>query len=405
MPVFAALDYLLLPWLLCLLLTFMHAYLGLHVLRRGVIFVDLALAQLAALGTVVGLLLGVPSGSAWSYGFALGFTLLGALVLARVPQLSARVPVEASIGVLFAMAAAGSALLLAIADDAHDAHTLQATLAGHSMVWVMPAQIGTTALLYAAVALVHIVLRRPFAAISRDASSARTAGVRVGILDFVFYATFALVITSSVQLAGVLVVFAFLIVPAVIGAVLAERDGTRLLLGWLAGALASLLGLLASYRLPSGPAVVLALGALLVLVLAGKHVASARAPLRALLHIGASIAALGAVGAAIAWLPWRHWAVPARAAQHEDAVRSPAPSGPDFEASLHAAEQALARGDQSVFAGLVDMATSDSVPPFFRAQALALLRRFAHADVEQVDDDKGRAALRAWWQARPGINR
>ncbi len=402
----ASLDYLWLPWLLCLLLTGMHAYLGLHVLRRGVIFVDLALAQVAAFGVVVAMLAGLPAGSVWSHGFALTFTLLGAAVLASAPVRTLRVPQEATIGVVYAMAAAACALLFGVLDDAHAAQALQATLTGQSMVWVTSTEIVETALLYALVAIVHVLARRPFAAISRDAAAAQAAGYRVRGWDFVFYASFGVVITSSVQVAGVLVVFAFLIVPAVIGALVAERDGPRLLVGWLAGAVASFAGLLVSYRLPSGPSVVLALGTLLAIVAVAAHIARARARGRTLLRVGATFVAVAGLASAIAWLPWRTWAMATAQAHTTTSPAAPAvTTDTDPDATLRAAVEALARGDRSALRVLGELAASDTAPPFFRDEAFALLRQHVPLDIEHVDDATARARLRATLLTLPAERR
>jgi zinc/manganese transport system permease protein len=250
---------------LCLVLVGIHAYLGYHVVRRGVIFVDLALAQMASLGASVAALAGWTSGPAWrpwacSFGFALG----GALLFALFRQRRERYPLEALIGITYAGAVALSMILLE--KSATGTEEIKEMLVG-SLYTVSWGQVLETAGLYAAVGAVHWFARRRFLLISEDAEEARRRGMKVAPWDFLFYATFALVVTSSVRLAGVLVVFALLVLPAT--AALSRPAGAgRIPFGWVFGAVGCVLGLESSARWdwPAGPAVILSLLCLLVLV-------------------------------------------------------------------------------------------------------------------------------------------
>ena len=253
------------PFLMCLVLTGIHAYLGIHVIAREVVFVDIALAQIAALGATLAFLLGFTLESRVSYVAALAATLLGALVLSLTRSRERRVSQEAVIGVVYAVSAA--AAILVVDRAPHGAEHLRAMLVG-SVLTVRGPDVLAVGALYAAVGLLHWLCRRPFFLISTDPERAWREGWRVRAWDFLFYATFGLVVTSSVRVAGVLLVFSYLIVPALAGIALGGGTRARLLIGWAFGAVVSTLGMLASalLDLPTGATVVCAFGlALLVL--------------------------------------------------------------------------------------------------------------------------------------------
>lgn len=247
------------PFSACLILTGIHAYLGLHVIERGVIFVDLALAQVAAFGATLGFLWGFGLHSTASYLISLAFTLIGAAVFALTRRRKPVVPQEALIGIVYAVFAAAAILVLSRAPEGGE--ELKALMVGH-LLFVEWSEVAKVAGLYGLIGLVHWAARRPFLVISQDPERAFAQGLRVRWWDFLFYATFGFVVTSSVEMAGVLLVFSFLIVPAVCGVLLARTIGRRLLVGWLVGALTSVAGIAASYvwDLPTGAAVVCAFG-------------------------------------------------------------------------------------------------------------------------------------------------
>jgi zinc/manganese transport system permease protein len=253
------LQLMLAPLAACLVLTGIHAYLGLHVIERGVIFVDLALAQVAAFGATLAFLWGFGLHSVAGYLTALGFTLAGAAVFALTRGRRQVVPQEAIIGIVYAVAASGAILVLSRA--AEGGEELKELLVGHLLFVEWP-EIVKIAVLYSAIGWLHWRARRPLLRISQDPEGAFGAGVRVRWWDFFFYTSFGFVVTSSVELAGVLLVFAFLIVPAVCGVLLAEGIGRRLAVGWAAGVLTSAVGIAASYAwdLPTGATVVCAFG-------------------------------------------------------------------------------------------------------------------------------------------------
>ena len=257
-------EFLWAPFLACLVLTAIHVYLGLHVLARGVIFVDLALAQVAALGVTIAFLAGHAIQSEAAYWYALAFTLGGAALFAASRTRRAPVPQEAIIGIVYAVSAAAAVLVVDRAPQGGE-HIKQ-ILVG-SILTVTPAEVGTLALLYAPIGVLHWLVRRPLLEISFDPEG---AGARraVRAWDFIFYASFGVVVTSSVRLAGVLLVFAYLIVPATAAAVLARSARGRLLVGWALGLLVSVAGLVASWTwdLPTGATVVVTFGVLVAAV-------------------------------------------------------------------------------------------------------------------------------------------
>jgi zinc/manganese transport system permease protein len=252
-------DLLWAPFLMCLVLTGIHAYLGVHVLAREVVFVDIALAQIAALGATTAFLLGHELHTWASYAAGLVATLLGALVLALTRSRERRVSQEAVIGVVYAASAAGAVLL---SDQApHGTEHIRAMLVG-SVLTVTGVEVAQVALLYAAVGAVHLACRRPFFLISTEAQRAYAEGWRVRLWDMLFYASFGVVVTSSVRIAGVLLVFSYLIVPALAASLVGGTLAARLFVGWGFGAAVSVVGMVASAALdlPTGATIVCAFG-------------------------------------------------------------------------------------------------------------------------------------------------
>ncbi|MGH7346570.1 MAG: metal ABC transporter permease, partial [Candidatus Rokuibacteriota bacterium] len=258
------------PLLMCLVLAGIHAYLGVHVLAREVVFVDIALAQIAALGATAAFLFGYELHTWESYGAGLLATVAGALVLALTRSRERHVSQEAVIGVVYAASAAGAILLADRA--AHGVEHIKTMLVG-SLLTVSGADVVKIAILYALIGALHWVCRRPFFLISTDARRAYAEGWRVRLWDFVFYASFGVVVTSSVRIAGVLLVFSYLIVPALAATLVGGPIARRLLVGWGFGALVSVLGVTASawLDLPTGATIVCVFGVSLVALWAGAR--------------------------------------------------------------------------------------------------------------------------------------
>ena len=275
----AMLSFLAAPFVASLILTGIHAYLGVHVVERGVIFVDLSLAQIAALGATIAILLPVSGGDPHApvvYWISLAFTFLGALVFSTIRAKNARIPQEAVIGICYAVASAAS--ILAMSKATSEAEHLKDMLVGNILA-VSWSEVAKTALLYGAVGLFHYVFRKKFLAISMDHDQAAANGLSVRFWDFLFYASFGFVVTSSVAIAGVLLVFCYLIVPSVAAMLYAESIGRRLAIGWSMGTLVSALGVYLSLKLdlPTGATIVCTFGLVLAIMAAVRPLVLARA--------------------------------------------------------------------------------------------------------------------------------
>lgn len=251
------------PLIACLLLPGILIYFGLHIIEREIIFVDLALAQVAALGHCVAILLGHHGHDWLTYLWSVSFTLAGAAIFTLTRTRSGRVPQEALIGIVYVVAAAAALLMLSKTVEGKE--ELQLTLVGEILL-VQPEEIWTTFGLFAAVGVVHFIFRKQFLIISFEPQRAEAEGMRVRAWDFLFYALFGVVVTSFVHIGGVLLIFSYLIVPAVCAAFLARSIGWRLLLGWSVATVASFFGLYFSFRfdVPTGAAIVCTLGAALL---------------------------------------------------------------------------------------------------------------------------------------------
>ena len=252
-----------------LILTGIHAYLGVHVVERGVIFVDLSLAQIAALGLTVAYLVGYDVHTSVSaYLFSLGFTFVGAAIFAFTrAHRKTRIPQEAIIGIVYAVSAAVA--ILVMSKTTQETEHLKEMLVGNilSVSWY---EVGKTAVLYALIGAFHFAFRKRFLLISMNEAEAQRQGLNVRLWDLLFYMSFGFVVTSSVAIAGVLLVFCFLIVPSVAAMLFTERLGLRLAIGWGMGAVVSAAGVALSFLLdlPTGATIVATFGAALLLVAA-----------------------------------------------------------------------------------------------------------------------------------------
>ncbi|MDQ6809574.1 MAG: metal ABC transporter permease [Verrucomicrobiota bacterium] len=261
-------DVMLWPILACVLLPWLLVYLGLHVVQRGIIFIDIAMAQMASLGICVALLLRLDLQSPVTFAIALGFTLIGAAIFSYTGKRASQVPQEAIIGIAYVVAAAAAVLLLSRAAEGDE--QIKTMLVGNILL-VTPLEVAKCFGLFALVGILHFVLRRNFLLVSFDRHAAYEKGLRVRWWDFLFYAAFGLVVTSFVRIAGVLLVFSYLIVPAVCGISLARTLVKRLLIGWVVALIGGVAGLYFSFwgDLPSGAAIVCTFGALLILAATG----------------------------------------------------------------------------------------------------------------------------------------
>jgi zinc/manganese transport system permease protein len=259
------LQWMAIPFLACLVLSINHVYLGIHVISRKVIFVDLALAQIAALGATYAVSLGYdPNADVLAIAlFSLAFTFVGAGAFAIARMRKERVPQEAFIGIIYAVTSAAAILLLS--KSATGGEELKHMLVGDVLL-VSLSEVANMAVLYASIGIFHFVFRRQFLRISLDPEGAESSGMNIRLWDILFYMSFGVVIVKSVAIVGVLLVFSYLVVPAVIAQMFSETISGRLLFGWLVAVLASVLGIVWSFYAdyPTGPAVVVMLGLLLV---------------------------------------------------------------------------------------------------------------------------------------------
>ena len=262
------LEFLAAPFAASLILTGIHAYLGVHVVERGVIFVDLSLAQIAALGATIAILLPISGGDPHApsvYWVSLLFTFVGAAIFSMIRGKRARIPQEAIIGISYAVASA--AAILAMSKSTSEAEHLKDMLVGN-IIAVSWLEVMKTAALYGAVGVFHYIFRKQFLAISMNHDSAESTGLNVRWWDFLFYASFGFVVTSSVAIAGVLLVFCYLIVPSVGAMLYADSIGKRLAIGWTMGTVVSALGVYLSLvlDLPTGATIVCTFGLVLILM-------------------------------------------------------------------------------------------------------------------------------------------
>jgi zinc/manganese transport system permease protein len=262
--------------MICFILAGIHTYLGYHVVRRGVIFVDLSLAQVAALGSSIGVLLG------WGHEFpvqnyiiSLCFTFLGAALFVMFRSKREKVPIEALIGITYAGAIALS--LIVLERSASGTEEIKEMLAG-SLLTVSPKELIFVTALYAVIGFIHWLARKPLLMVTENLKTAHSSGLKIWWWDFVFYATFGFVVTSSVKVAGVLLVFALLIIPAVAAVMAVEGTARRIVFGWVFGLVGCVLGIEASLRLdwPTAPSIVVAFLAMLLFTWLWSRFAPAR---------------------------------------------------------------------------------------------------------------------------------
>jgi zinc/manganese transport system permease protein len=289
------LQFLAAPFVASLILTGIHAYLGVHVVERGVIFVDLSLAQIAALGATIALLMPISGGDPHGtvvYWVSLAFTFIGAFVFSTIRSRRARIPQEAIIGICYAVASA--AAILAMSKSTSESEHLKDMLVGNILAVSWP-EVLKTALLYGAIGTFHYVFRDKFLSISMDPKGAEARGISIKFWDFMFYASFGFVVTSSVSIAGVLLVFCYLIVPSVAAMLYADSIGKRLAIGWTMGTVVSALGVYMSLMLdlPTGATIVCTFGLVLIVMAIVRPLVQRTAPVD-VHHIGYADRAHGA---------------------------------------------------------------------------------------------------------------
>ena len=275
-----ALQIMFAPFVACLTLVGIHGYFGIHVLKREIIFIDIAMAQIAALGGTLHLLfqpevttehgiVAYTQEAYIAYLFSLGFVIIAAVLFTFLKSEKLYISLEALIGITFAVATTGAVILIdkAAGGDVH----VKEMLVG-SILWVKWSQILKSFIVYSLIGVFHYWFRDKFLPISEDYQKAREKGINVRLWDFLFYLTLGIVVMHSVRIGGILVVFAFLIIPASISVLFTKKWSTRITIAWIGGTIVTMFGLFFSWKMdvPSGPAVILFLGVFLLLALVVK---------------------------------------------------------------------------------------------------------------------------------------
>jgi zinc/manganese transport system permease protein len=245
-------------FLISFILVGIHSYLGSHIVRRGVIFTDLALAQFAVLGTVVGTLLGLPEHSPQLYLCSLSFALFASYLFSVIKKNYLDIPIEAMIGIAYAFASAMS--ILFIVKFPESSEQIKEMMVG-SILFVSHSEVLHVAILYSVIGIIHFIFQKQIF----DRSSGKVIKNST-LWDFVFYSTLAVVVTSSVEIAGVLLVFSFLIVPSVVSLILGRRVRQQLIIGWVFGLTSCVIGIVLAVVLdfPVGPMIVVTLISLMI---------------------------------------------------------------------------------------------------------------------------------------------
>jgi len=403
------------PLAACLVAISALVWFGLHVLQREVIFVDLALAQVAALGATTAVYLGHAPDAPIGLGLSLLFVSLGAAAFAGFRQFEDLVPQEALIGITYAVTAALGFLLIELSDDPHGAEHIQHLLVGN-IVWVQWSEIVTAAALVAAVGVVHAALGSRLLRLSFDPDEARAAGMKIPLWDLVFYLSFGVVVVGLVSIIGVLLVFSYLVIPAVLGRLFGSSVRQRLVIGYGVAMAATVVGVAVSYEHSTGPIVVGLLGLILLiglLVLSVRRAASRRLRLFQISGVGALIAGIIWGGLELAGHDDPHSHVVHavqdhdHAVHHEDHTEHAHGHGTDLEDAdpLTQLEQAVGKVRKGDAAGLTDMAKLvQSAPPFIRMEAHDRLTVLAGKSAPAYDPLAGTDTAGVWmkWAQTPG---
>lgn len=370
----------------CLVLVGIHSYLGIHVIKRKVVFVDLAFAQIAALGTLIAFLFGIPPHTGGAFLFALLLTVVGAAVFSLCRFRKSKVPQEAVIGLVYAIAAAAAILLIDKAP--HGAEHLKEIMTG-SILWVQWSSILTALAVYSAVGLFHYRYRAKFLLISEDPDRAWDEGINVRFWDFLFYLSFGVVITVSVDVAGVLIVFVFLIAPAILALLISDRIRTQLLVGWGLGAFVTSVGLVLAYvaDLSTGPAVIATYGATMLVVAGGVFVLRAPRRVIALRTAGLVVVAFAVSGLLLTLIGKKlgeHYRGASLHAEHAHERNTEA--APDPEEEVEAILSTF-DADPGRAATMAIEFLSDDAPPFFKQMVVDRLTEAMGADPGLVVDE------------------
>jgi len=403
-------DWMILPILACAVIVLTLGWFGLHVLERGVIFVDLALAQVAALGTTWAVYLGHEPEGHVAFGIALCFSFVGAIAFSAARVFEARVPQEAIIGIAYAVSAALGILLVHFAADPHGGEKIEHLLVGN-LVWIQPREVAVLAGVCAAVGVVHALVSRHTLRVTFAPEDARAEGMNIAAWDVFFYLSFGLALAAIVSASGVLLVFSYLVIPAVVARLFFRGVRLRLIAAWTLGLAVSVAGVSVSYEHPPGPVIVAFFGGALAIALA---VYALRA------HGSRALAGIGAGALAVAVVLGGSAAIPASAdhdhAEHHEegddhdhpaeaplptTSEAPAEAAQDDFARLDAAVVAARGGDVAGLRALAALCASDT--PFVRVEADTRLRALAGSSAPAYDPLAGPDSGGAWTAWASGL--
>ncbi|MFC1477127.1 metal ABC transporter permease [candidate division KSB1 bacterium] len=247
------------PITICILFAGILSYFGNHILTRGIIFIDIALAQIAALGTMIGLLLGFAEGARSLEIISLVFTLAIISVFAMTKFEKQVIPQEAIIGIIYGLGL-GLATLLSEKIPG-GSNFITKTITGN-ILWVTWDQVFWTFLLFAAIAVLHVLLRKHFVKISESRENLPYSIGKVRFYELIFYITFSIVVVRAVPIGGIFLVFTLLIAPTAMATLFTQNWTARFIWSWIIGILGSMAGIYISYtfNISNGPAIVCMLG-------------------------------------------------------------------------------------------------------------------------------------------------
>lgn len=412
----------------CLVLVGIHSYLGIHVIKRKVIFVDLSLAQIAALGTTVAFLFGIAPESMGAYWFSLGFTFIGAAIFSVSRFRHEKIPQEAIIGLVYALAAAVAILVIDRAPQGPE--HIKEILTGN-ILWVKWKTIAIAASIYVLVGIFHFIFREKFILISNNPEKAYRSGVKVRLWDFLFYVTFGIVIAHSVKTAGVLLVFVFLVVPAIATLLLTDKLWLQLILGWSLGTIVSIVGLLVSYfaDLPSGPTVVATYGLALLLLALILYVVRSNNRQIAFRNLAAGIIVLASTsgifyGMVTIFRPGDHFENPSATLENE--ITDPSNQSKEMNSGnsrkellikLDKTSDAFEKIDilkefvkvdekEGIFQTIQFLESTDV--PFLGEEAISILKEYAKTDFgydsdkDEEENSKAVQKFYTWWRQKYG---
>ncbi|MCP4723991.1 MAG: metal ABC transporter permease [bacterium] len=243
----------------CIVMAGILSYFGNHILTRGLIFIDIALAQIAALGTMIGLLMGFTEDTISVEMVSLLFTMIIITIFALTKFEKQVIPQEAIIGIIYGL---GLGLAWLIAEKIPGgSNFLTKTITGN-ILWITWGKVLAFFILFLLIAFIHYFFRKPFIRISESRKNLPYSIKKVRIYELIFYLTFSIVVVRTVPVGGIFLVFTLLIAPTAIATLFTQKWINRFIWSWIIGIAGSLAGVFVSYNMniSNGPAIVCLLG-------------------------------------------------------------------------------------------------------------------------------------------------